>query len=151
MVNLIPRSSLPVARSPFYKQPNQKDLGSKPNLLTKLLVILGQVVVKQWSKVSHKVVNSLVNRFAWGNQQKVETACCLIMFVIFMGLGGAYRLEGDFQIIIWGASHKRSKKTPSKDFHLAIGGRLGWMKQLKNGAEKGFIFHAIIPALYPFE
>ena len=27
---------------------------------------------------------------------------------------------------------------------------LGRMKWLKNGAEKGFIFHAIIPALYPF-
>ena len=41
-------------------------------------------------------------------------------------------------------------KTPSKDFHLAIGRGLGWMKWLKNGAEKGFIFHAIFPALYPF-
>ena len=30
---------------------------------------------------------------------------------------------------------------------MAIGGGLGWMKWLKNGAEKGFIFHAIIPAL----
>ena len=38
-------------------------------------------------------------------------------------------------------------ETPSKDFLLAIGGGLGWMKWLKNGAEKGFIFHAIIPAL----
>ena len=27
---------------------------------------------------------------------------------------------------------------------------VGRMKPLKNGAEKGFIFHAIIPALYPF-
>ena len=41
-------------------------------------------------------------------------------------------------------------KTPSKDFNLAIGGGLGWIKWLKNGAEKGFIFHAIFPALYPF-
>ena len=27
---------------------------------------------------------------------------------------------------------------------MAIGGGLGWMKWLKNGAEKGFISHAII-------
>ena len=27
---------------------------------------------------------------------------------------------------------------------------VGRMKPLKNGAEKGFIFHATIPALYPF-
>ena len=40
-------------------------------------------------------------------------------------------------------------KTANKDFHLAVGGRLGWMKWSKNRAEKGFIFHAIIPALYP--
>ena len=33
---------------------------------------------------------------------------------------------------------------PCKDFNLAIGGGLGWMKWLKNGAGKGFIFHAII-------
>ena len=38
----------------------------------------------------------------------------------------------------------------SKDFHLAIGGRMGCMNWLKYGAEKGFIFHAIMPALYPF-
>ena len=37
-----------------------------------------------------------------------------------------------------------------KYFNLAIGGGLGWMKWLKNGAGKGFIFHVIIPALYPF-
>ena len=41
-------------------------------------------------------------------------------------------------------------ETPSKDNHLAIGGGLGWIKWLKNWAEKGFIFHAIFPALYPF-
>ena len=40
--------------------------------------------------------------------------------------------------------------TPCKDFHLAIEGGLGWMKWLKNGAEKCFIFHAIMPALYLF-
>ena len=41
-------------------------------------------------------------------------------------------------------------ETPIKDYQLAIRGRLGWMKWFKNGAEKGFIFHAIIPALYLF-
>ena len=41
-------------------------------------------------------------------------------------------------------------ETLSKDNHLAIGGGLGWIKWLKNWAEKGFIFHAIFPALYPF-
>ena len=40
--------------------------------------------------------------------------------------------------------------TPCKDFNLAIGGGLGWIKLLKNGAEKGFKLHAIMPALYPF-
>ena len=30
--------------------------------------------------------------------------------------------------------------------HSAIGGGLGWMKWLKNAAEKGFIFHATFPA-----
>ena len=29
---------------------------------------------------------------------------------------------------------------------FVISGGLGWMKWLQNGAEKGFIFHAIIPA-----
>ena len=32
-------------------------------------------------------------------------------------------------------------KTPGKDFHVAIRGGLGWMKWLKNGTEKSFIFH----------
>ena len=41
-------------------------------------------------------------------------------------------------------------KVPSKTFHLSIGGGLGWIKWLKNGAEKGLIIHAIFPALYPF-
>ena len=75
-----------------------------------------------------------------------------------MGLGKTYRLGGDFKVIIWGESTKNwehfswgelTLKTANKDFHLAVGGRLGWMKWSKNRAEKGFIFHAIIPALYP--
>ena len=57
-----------------------------------------------------------------------------------------------------GASHKGMGPfygpfyvfTPCKDFDLAIGGGIGWLKWLKNGAGKGFIFHAIIPASYPF-
>ena len=32
--------------------------------------------------------------------------CFLIIFVIFIGLGRAYRLRGDFEVIIWGASQK---------------------------------------------
>ena len=56
-----------------------------------------------------------------------------------MGLGGAYRLGGDFKVIIgrergrgWGAKHKvlRPLETPCKDFDSAIGGGLGWMKWL---------------------
>ena len=35
-------------------------------------------------------------------------------------------------------------------FNLAIQGGLGWMEWLKDEATKGFIFHAIISALYPF-
>ena len=76
-----------------------------------------------------------------------------------MRLGRTYRLGGDFKVIIWEASHKGMGpillgelilKTTSKDVHLEIGGGIGWMKWLKNAAEKGFIFHAVIPALYPF-
>ena len=37
-----------------------------------------------------------------------------------------------------------------KDVNLVIGIGLGLIKWLKNGAEKGFIFHAITPALFPF-
>ena len=33
--------------------------------------------------------------------------CCLIVVVIFMGLGGANRLGGDFNFIIWGANYER--------------------------------------------
>ena len=40
-------------------------------------------------------------------------------------------------------------KTPYKYFSFAIGGGMKYMKWLKNGAKKGFIFHAIVPALYP--
>ena len=42
---------------------------------------------------------------------------------------------------------KNGKSREDKDFHLAIGGGLGWVKRLKNEVEKGFISHAIIPAM----
>ena len=44
---------------------------------------------------------------------------------------------GDFEIIMWGANHKGmgpflwgklTSQEPCKDFNLAIGGGLGWMK-----------------------
>ena len=35
-----------------------------------------------------------------------NSVCRLIIFVIFIGLGRAYRLGGDFEIIIWGGAKK---------------------------------------------
>ena len=76
-----------------------------------------------------------------------------------MGLGGTYRLGEDFKSSYEGQTTKGwlgpvyclgPLKTTSKDFHLAIGDGLGWIKWLKNGAEKGFIFQAVFYALYPF-
>ena len=32
--------------------------------------------------------------------------CCPIIVVIFIGLGGTYKLGGDFKVVIWGPSHK---------------------------------------------
>ena len=32
--------------------------------------------------------------------------CCLVIVVIFMGLRRAYRLVGDFKVMIWETSHK---------------------------------------------
>ena len=83
------------------------------------------------------------------------------MLISVMLIKKSCRLEEDFKVIIWGPSQKglfgtifymrsRPLDTPSKDFHLAIGSGLGWIKWLKNEAEKGFIFHAIFRALYPF-
>ena len=45
---------------------------------------------------------------------------------------------------------KNGERCEDKDFHLAIGGGLGWVKWLKNGVGQGFISHSIIPALSPF-
>ena len=97
-------------------------------------------------------------RLAWGNQQKWKALYDVIV-VISMRLGGVYRLKKDFKVIIWGEPQRSGTifygeswpiERPSKYFRLAIGGGLGWMKLLKNGVGKGFIFHAIITALYPF-
>ena len=85
--------------------------------------------------------------------------CFLIIVVIFMGPGRAFRLGSDFKVIIRGASHKGmepiscgswSLKTPCKGIDLAIGEGLGWLKWLKKGAGKGFIFRAITPVPYSF-
>ena len=68
--------------------------------------------------------------------------CFLIIVDIFIVLGRAVDWGGDFKVIIWGESHKGMYgessllKTPCKEFNVAIGGGLGWMKWLKNGAEK---------------
>ena len=103
--------------------------------------------------------------FALGDGEFVEVGgnftCCLGV-LIFMGLGKAYRLGGDFKVIvIWKGGGGRGEggldlfyggswplESPCKDFSLATGGGLGWMKWLNHRAGKGFIFHAIIPALF---
>ena len=92
-------------------------------------------------------------------------AYCLIIVVIFMGGLEKHIDWGNILETSLGASHEGMEpflwrrltpreswplETPCKDFNLAIGGGLGWMDSLKNGAGKRFIFHAIIPALYPF-
>ena len=88
-----------------------------------------------------------------------DFVCCLIV-VRFMGLGGTYGCGEILKSSFWGSNPQRVAtifywgswplEAPSKDFHLAIGRGLVWMKCLKNGAEKGFIFHATYPALCPF-
>ena len=35
---------------------------------------------------------------------------------------------------------KLTPETPSKDFHLAIGGGIGWMKWLKNGGQRKVLY-----------
>ena len=54
-----------------------------------------------------------------------NSVCCLIIFVIFIGLGRAYRLGGDFEVNIWGE-------------RLARRARLDEM--VKNGAGKSLYF-----------
>ena len=74
---------------------------------------------------------------------------CLIIVVIFIGLGRAYRLGGTLTLSNAGQDRKWCDhfyggswplKTPCKDFNLAIVGGLGWMKWLKNGAGKCLYF-----------
>ena len=85
---------------------------------------------------------------------------CLIIVVIFIGLGGAYKFseilkswfgggggwEGGkprrYRNFFYGGTWPH--KTPYKDFNLVIKGGLGWVKWLKNGQRTGFIFHAVI-------
>ena len=73
-----------------------------------------------------------------------------------MGLERAYRL-GEILKSSYGRQATKgwdhfygeswSLETACKDFNLTIGGGLGWSK---NGVGNGFVFHAIIPALYLF-
>ena len=77
---------------------------------------------------------------------------CLIIAVIFIGLVRAYSLwRGDFEVIKWGEGQatkgwnhfnggNRPLQAPCKDFNLAIVGRLGWMKWLKNRLRKCLYF-----------
>ena len=72
-----------------------------------------------------------------------------------LGIGTAYRLGEILKSSMGreqatkGWNHFYGVVHPSRK-HLKNGGVLGWMKWLKNGAEKAFIFHAVIPTLYPF-
>ena len=73
-------------------------------------------------------------RFAWDVAVKGNFVCCLIIVVIFIGLGRSYRLGGTLKLsygvqAIKGWDHFYRGilplKTPCKDFNLAIGGGLG--------------------------
>ena len=56
-----------------------------------------------------------------------NSVCCFIIFVIFIGLGRAYRLGGALEVIIWEGKPKRDG-TIFKNFNLAIVEGLDWMK-----------------------
>ena len=56
---------------------------------------------RQSSKVGKGAVKRLGQLGVGGN-----FVWCLIIVVIFMRLEGAFRLGGDFRVIIWGTSHK---------------------------------------------
>ena len=74
-----------------------------------------------------------------------------------MGFGGAYRLGGGFKSLYWDQATKESDQflwgnlipqdTKILISQLEEGCSMKW---LKNGAGKGFIFHAVILALYLF-
>ena len=38
-----------------------------------------------------------------------NSVCCLIIFVIYIGLGRAYRLRGDFEVLKWRGEPKRDR------------------------------------------
>ena len=63
-------------------------------------------------------------------------------------VGAIHKWVGQF--FYWGGGGSWPFKTACKDFQLAIGQRLDWAKWIKNRVEKGFVFHAIIPALYNY-
>ena len=78
-----------------------------------------------------------------------NSVCCLVILVIFIGLGRAYRLGGGGILKLpygWQAKkewdHFYGGSWPSttcKDFNLVIVGGLRWMKWLKMGKEKVYI------------
>ena len=111
----------------------------------------------EWSKVGRGAVNSLVNRFALEEEAVREKfVWYFIKVAIFMGLR-EHRLEEILKSSYGGQRDETifyggcwPLKTPCKEFDLAIGGRLGWVKWFKNGVGKAFIFHAVTLALYPF-
>ena len=93
---------------------------SNPKLVTSLPVTLGSSKYQtqwltwvsdaapwKWSKVSCEVVNLPGEQVFLGElAEGGNFICCLIVLVMFMGLGRTYRLGGDFKVIIWGAIHK---------------------------------------------
>ena len=84
-----------------------------------------------------------------------NSVCCLVIFVIFIGLGRAYGLGEILKLSCGGrraGAGVQAKRewdhfyggrwpliTPCKDFNLAIVGGLSWMKWLKMGQRKVYI------------
>ena len=91
-----------------------------------------------------------MTRFAWGHLAVGGNfVCCLLIVFIFIALGRVYRLRFILRLSYGGQAtkildHFYGKpwplKTSCKDFNFAIGRGLGWMKWLKNGAEKSLYF-----------
>ena len=86
----------------------------------------------------------------------VVFVCCLIIVVIFMGLGRACRFGEILKSTYgwqatkrWGHFYGGSwpLETQCKDFNLATGRGLGWKEWLKNEGGEDFIFHTIISFL----
>ena len=85
----------------------------------------------------HGAVKSLVKSIPSGElDARRNVVCRLPIVIIFIGLGGAYRLWVDFNFIIWGVSHKEMGplllgwswplKTSCKEFNLEIEREVGW-------------------------